>query len=211
MKKKKAFTLSEVLVTLVIIGVVAALTLPSVMQDTRGKEYAVKLQKANSVLAQSFNMMSKNSGYGNGNYKFLSDPNFNFLDEFAKTVNVAKRCNNESGCFASSYKTLANGTNEVTGAKDSLITTDGMAYNFISGGTREGLSAEDQAKCIGRIAVDVNSVAEPNMFGIDTFFFAVVKGKGIVPLGKDTPDECSDTKSGISCTYRALIEGEENY
>lgn len=43
--KKSAFTLAEVLITLGIIGVVAALTLPALMADYRAKELEVRFKK----------------------------------------------------------------------------------------------------------------------------------------------------------------------
>lgn len=44
--KKSAFTLAEVLITLGIIGVVAALTLPALMADYRAKELEVRFKKS---------------------------------------------------------------------------------------------------------------------------------------------------------------------
>ena len=50
MKNKKGFTLAEVLITLGIIGVVAAITLPTMMQDGRKQQLGVKLAKfANNI------------------------------------------------------------------------------------------------------------------------------------------------------------------
>ena len=42
---KKGFTLAEVLITLGIVGVIAVLTVPSVMQDYKNKLYATQLKK----------------------------------------------------------------------------------------------------------------------------------------------------------------------
>ncbi|MDD3237319.1 MAG: prepilin-type N-terminal cleavage/methylation domain-containing protein [Candidatus Gastranaerophilales bacterium] len=51
--KKKAFTLAEVLITLVIIGVIAAITIPSLLNKTNQQEYRVGAKKAYSVLSQA--------------------------------------------------------------------------------------------------------------------------------------------------------------
>lgn len=53
---KRAFTLAEVLITLAIIGVVAAMTVPALMTSTRGKEYETGANKAMSTLANSLQM-----------------------------------------------------------------------------------------------------------------------------------------------------------
>ena len=56
MNKKSGFTLAEVLVTLMIIGVIAAMTIPSLMQSTAQQEYKTALKKAISMLNQAITM-----------------------------------------------------------------------------------------------------------------------------------------------------------
>ncbi len=53
MNKKSGFTLAEVLVTLMIIGVIAAMTIPSLMQSTAQQEYRVAFKKAISMINQA--------------------------------------------------------------------------------------------------------------------------------------------------------------
>jgi len=53
MGKKVAFTLAEVLITLGIIGVVAAMTLPTLINNYRKQETIAKLKKVYSVLGQA--------------------------------------------------------------------------------------------------------------------------------------------------------------
>ncbi|MDR1327395.1 MAG: type II secretion system GspH family protein [Heliobacteriaceae bacterium] len=50
---RKGFTLAEVLITLGIIGVVAALTMPSLIQNFKRKEVSVKLKKFHSMMSQA--------------------------------------------------------------------------------------------------------------------------------------------------------------
>ena len=54
MKKEKGFTLAEVLVTLVIIGVVAAITIPTLMQNYKQNETSSKLKKFYSMMKQVY-------------------------------------------------------------------------------------------------------------------------------------------------------------
>ena len=53
MKKKHAFTLAEVLITLGIIGVVASMTIPTLMQKTNDKELVSGTLKMGSVLSNA--------------------------------------------------------------------------------------------------------------------------------------------------------------
>ena len=61
--KNKAFTLAEVLITLGIIGIVAALTLPSVITKYQKKQTVAQLKKAYSTISQAL----VTSQYENGN------------------------------------------------------------------------------------------------------------------------------------------------
>ena len=55
MINRKAFTLAEVLITMVIIGVVAAITVPSLMLTTQKKENVARYKKALSTINQAIN------------------------------------------------------------------------------------------------------------------------------------------------------------
>ena len=50
---KGAFTLAEVLITLGIIGVVAAMTMPTLINSTQGAQYKTAYKKALSVMSQA--------------------------------------------------------------------------------------------------------------------------------------------------------------
>ena len=60
--KSKAFTLAEVLITLSIIGVVAALTIPTLIQRTGNEELVSRLQKAYSTLSQATEAIMTENG-----------------------------------------------------------------------------------------------------------------------------------------------------
>ena len=59
-KKQLAFTLSEVLITIGIIGVVAAITLPSVISNIQGMQYRAKVKKVYSSLSQAVSLAKAN-------------------------------------------------------------------------------------------------------------------------------------------------------
>lgn len=54
--KKAGFTLAEVLITLMILGIIAALTIPSLIQNTQKKEQVVQLKKGLSMINQAITM-----------------------------------------------------------------------------------------------------------------------------------------------------------
>ena len=60
--KHKAFTLSEVLITLVIIGIVAAITVPILMHQWKWKQYRAGLLKAKGALEQAVILYKAQNG-----------------------------------------------------------------------------------------------------------------------------------------------------
>ena len=59
MKRLSGFTLAEVLITLAIIGVVAALSIPAVISNSQQQEFRTGLRKAVSVLNSAWHWMAK--------------------------------------------------------------------------------------------------------------------------------------------------------
>ena len=89
-KKFFAFTLAEVLVTLGILGVVSAMTMPTLMSNHQKKVYAVEMNKVYNELQQAF-MKYKNDQ----NAVTLSEAGLTsqatvnqFLKDYFKTVTV---------------------------------------------------------------------------------------------------------------------------
>ena len=86
---KKAFTLAEVLITLGIIGVVAAMTLPVVVGNYQKKVTAVKVKKFYSMFNQAFQQAQLEFG----EYKYwqiddTSDLYYKYLKKYIKTIDV---------------------------------------------------------------------------------------------------------------------------
>lgn len=96
---KKAFTLAEVLITLGIIGVVAAMTLPAMIQKKQKKEVIVSLQKMYSTLMQA----AESYQAANGIYITEFDTSLSAEDfmkrYFNPYLNISAHCKNVSECW----------------------------------------------------------------------------------------------------------------
>ena len=68
--KNFGFTLAEVLITLGVIGVVAAMTLPTVIQKQQKKQTAVRLQKFYNVMSNAFTRYYAEEGIMPENFQF---------------------------------------------------------------------------------------------------------------------------------------------
>ena len=71
--KKAAFTLAEVLITLGIIGVVAAMTMPSLIQNYQKKQTAVRLEKFYSIMSQAVLQWQNDEGIIVGDSMFTTE------------------------------------------------------------------------------------------------------------------------------------------
>lgn len=63
MKNRRAFTLAEVLITLGIIGVVAAMTIPTLLANIKGAQYRAKFKKVISTLSNAARMSQEQYGF----------------------------------------------------------------------------------------------------------------------------------------------------
>ena len=103
--EKRAFTLAEVLITLGIIGVVAALTLPALLTNIQSK---VRAERSRSV-QYKFSLATEKMARLNliGPY----DSTDAFVDELQKHLKISKRCNasNLRGCWPYDTVDLGNG------------------------------------------------------------------------------------------------------
>ena len=210
LKRFQAFTMAEVLVTLVIIGVIAAMTIPTLNMNTKSNEYVTGCLKAYSILSQTINRMKIDLGPVGFGTKWNSPEEF--WKAFSAQLNTAKICaKDEKGCnFEGIPKHLQGSvhTNSFDGYAYNMVTTDGMTFNYSTTDCNgKGLSTERQNNCMGRFAVDVNGYRGPNRFGNDIFFFCLIKGEGIVPAGVDNnAEDCKKGSDGITCAAKVVNE-----
>ena len=210
-RSRKAFTLAEVLIALTIIGVIAAITVPALIQRTNKQEYVSALQKTYSTLSQAAQMIITENGNpkcDDGGWACSTEDVYKM---FKKYLNNAKECGNtSSGCFDGTYLQYNGGTVNFTGR-----------YNFVmADGTLVSMRKADFSNdCSGvgsgsteycqLIVVDVNGAKKPNVVGLDTFSF-VLKPDGLHYAGCDS-NGCKKTLAGWGCTCKVIREGAINY
>lgn len=105
MSKQKiftAFTLAEVLITLGIIGVVVALTMPALVAKYNEMVMVNKLKRTYSELANAIDL--RKAELGTSDYAEQFDPNLSAMEQlegFTKYLNVIEKCSsssNSKGC-----------------------------------------------------------------------------------------------------------------
>ena len=98
--RKVAFTLAEVLITLGIIGVVAAMTLPSLVNKYREQEIITRVKKTYTSIAQALELVQANYGTPGDNSSLFAKgrSSAEITKELSKYFNGARYC--EAGANA---------------------------------------------------------------------------------------------------------------
>ena len=124
----KGFTLAEVLVTLGIIGVVSAMTVPSLMQNYQRQSYVTQLHKVYNELSQAVVRYQNDKNAVNLAEAGMNGvtASQNFIKDYMKVVAECPAV--EAPCFASSYKTMS-GAN----VNESYFTFTYKSYVLASG------------------------------------------------------------------------------
>lgn len=224
---KRGFTLAEVLVTLGIIGIVAAMTLPVVIGKYQEKETTAKLKKFYSIMNTAF--MVAYSKYGTidtwgltGSWNDSDENQNNVLDKILPELKVLSRCNTANECNNKSYTSkYLDGTSR-SNVIPRVVLVDGTVINkiYISHSlclTNRGSTPHLMNIC-GQIDVDLNGPKLPNVLGRDIFSFYISK-VGFYPKGtKDDMTEkfngrClpGDVQLGQGCTAWVIYNENMDY
>lgn len=214
---KFAFTLSEVLITLGIIGVVSAMTLPSVINNYKEREIVSKVKKFYSTMNQAFLMSVKDNGYAN-EWEVGDGQNPANASRIAKYfkpyLKIIKDCGGRSGClgYTENPSTLngsrTNPNYDTTNVYSKAILNDGsyVWWRSNSGTYCKGVEGGHNDAC-GAIFFDINGGKAPNTVGKDIFDF-VITPYAIKPNISDT---CKKNSTGWGCSGYILKNDNMNY
>lgn len=184
MNYKSAFTLAEILITLGIIGVVAALTIPTLVQNYQKKELTSRLAQTYSILSQAVKMSQVEYGdISTWGYQSNKGSSHNFVDTYKLAGEIAEKY------FLPHLKVAKNhGTTSLkkAGMPSHYNTKDGRSYNSmdpayiieLTNGVVLMFNYNGNINSDGSfklsepvIFVDLNGNKEPNTLGRDLYVF----------------------------------------
>ena len=217
-KPLKAFTLAEVLVTLAIIGVVAALTIPTLIQSYDERQAVSKVKKYTSVLNSAVKMYAvENNCIGNlaacGAFVTPTSTGTGYQmvwNALKPYLNVVKDCNNDTsqGCWAPgvTYKLINGKDHEAIDDRTygKGILADGVSIYVTDGG---GNCSHDRSiknegplfHACGGIVIDINGHKSPNKYGRDVFFWLITNNGMVYPGGTEDMQTCWGSEAGGYC------------
>ena len=172
LKKRAAFTLAEVLITLGIIGIVAAMTLPSVVSKYQEKAWLTAFKKTYSVLTQAYLRASQDYGTAN---TWCAEKNTDcaktYFDILSPYLNIGQVWGFERPNIfnKASYRDLDGG---VMGPAFAFSTSH---YKFaLSDGTIIGIGHNNDLYS-PLLQVDTNGFRGPNQLGKDFFYLSLIR------------------------------------
>lgn len=232
---KKAYTLAEVLITLGIIGIVAAMTLPALIGKYKEKVTITAVKKNYSMFSQALLMLANEYGslealapniytpsIGTAALKENANVTMNALKKHIKTI---RTCDKKTNCMNVNYKTLSGLKTQNWDSYSNLqtgILADGTTFwilNNCAEGSLDGEGNPNGDGCI-QIGFDINGNKKPNIMGKDFFHFNANKNGNIIIHSEEvinTSAYCSCKKTGTGnyngyyCTDWIIRNENMNY
>lgn len=217
MNINNAFTLAEVLLVLSVIGVVAALTIPTLIQKITGDQTVVRVKKVYSILSQAtMSLIADNGGSLVGVFANVDDVSVKYQGKisFVKTCPDGQALGN---CWPAVNHWLGGGnTGNYQGA--GAILSDGTLLRFYGYYFQSDCNSTVETGTVSKcdaVWADINGFSGPNSYGIDQFGFYIQRDR-LLPMGVagDT-NSCQTGANGWwpsqGCTAKVLQEGVINY
>ena len=230
--KKAAFSLAEVLITLGEIGIVAAITIPLIINTYRRIAYPMQLKAIYSKLLVA--QKTLNDEYGNPeDWRFTirntdSDDRYN-LEIFKRyatelsaisitdkgnykyeTTGLSSKAKMLNGTFAMHVPGWATGyyVFEAGHCRRMQLKNGATVVMYFADGTGGSvLWPLYNKKMYAAFMIDINGVSPPNIIGRDIFAFGLKGGStSIVPYMDDTSD-CNKQGAGLSCSRKIIEDG----
>ena len=168
------FTLAEVLVTLGIIGVVSAMTVPTLVQNYQRKSYVTQLHKVYNELGQACERYVSDNGYVSLRESRLINNQAEMARFVTTYFKVTKDCGNRyydsngNKCYPKTFSSL-DGT-EVTDVSPGEDTNgDGVVDENDKVHSSSWFNELDRNAIVMQVETDINGPQGPNITGRDIF------------------------------------------
>ena len=211
-----AFTLAEVLITLGIIGVVAAMTMPTLIANYQKTVTVNRLKKAYSVMSNAFVTSQDENGdmntWGMNNIGSVEDGYENVIPNFLQNY-IIKYLDVSIECGLSCQRQKDIKRYRLNGQNWSWYSPYAYVI-YLKDGTIVSFVVDNDSKVwrIVRVYVDINGDARPNVCGKDIFTFKLdTDGKSALNMAGVTEVNQSKDRSILLGTCRDCCNKEAGY
>lgn len=170
-----AFTLAEVLIVLGIIGVVAEMTIPTLMNNFQDQVFKTSYKKAYSLAAQAVLQCSADNSFMERTGWTDATNNTANWNAFMAKFKVVKTCDGGSTPLSQCWDITGeqfNNSSAPVNANPGFVDASGMAW--VQG------SSNGYSTITGDVFVDTNGFKKPNKFGHDRFRIYFVTADGAI-------------------------------
>ena len=201
---KKAFSLTELLVILSIIGVIATIVIPMVVIKIQDGYLRESFKNNYYILGRAVDRVIDDKG-GTLVGAFTTDTDFG--NGFLNYMNPIKNCGDTiTSCWhtASGWKYLDGTTAGILPPGTKAILNNGslIVIDLLSSSCTDITYGPEVC---GDIIVDVNGFKGPNVVGRDIYDMWILRN-GIIPLGGMNDGQyCNSTSDGFGCAAKVII------
>lgn len=224
--KMRAFTLAETLITLGIIGVVAAITIPNLINNYQKHVIETTLKEDYSILQQAM----KFTEYDDVALELSFPDNVTGAKKWFETylaphLKYSQICYNQAGCWHNKgFTKTITGAKALADNKSVGIGIGTITVRLMNGSNLciDGWDAKDMDRYFGIkvtnpslvVYIDANGNKPPNVIGKDIYVVAFTED-GLVPAGQNTTvetinDNCKKDASGSNAGYYCLMRVKNN-
>ncbi len=215
----RAFTLAEVLITLGIIGVVAAMTMPSLIVNYQKQQTVTRLKKSYNILYQT---LVRNEADDNDIIIDASAPTIQTSIDYVETylapyMQIIKKCGTDTTGECEFYAKGLNGStmSEIENCNNTSTKI------FLNDGVEIMPCITTNANYM-QFYIDINGNKKPNVVGKDVFAFEYAL-KTDNPIYKklfprfnydtvedhiaDQENRCNKNQNGLACASLIMVDG----
>lgn len=205
--KRNGYTIAETVITLAIIGVVAALTIPAFVANYRKQSYATSLSKAVANFENAMTTMMMQEGVDDlldtkawksietsGTYKLTKQSSSTTIENFMKNLNTKLSIEGYETTNLS-YKNFSNSSSSTSvsyGRPVRFQTKNGVEYAIYIDGIKKSIAKSETTMLANNcnyfnkaatVNIDLNGAKSPNLRGRDFFLFELGTDGILYPNG----------------------------
>jgi len=184
----KGFTLAEVLITLLIIGVIASLVIPGLIADTQQAELKIAWKKAYGSIIQTYKLAMQDDSTVFSGYNCYDGSGWKIYNALKNTMGYVKECNGSTfgSCWSKTGVTPDSAVS--SGCTGFYVASQNASSAFVARDGTFWLLYSSSTYACPILAVDINGSKGPNQWDKDVMEVEVFNNKILLSSCASTPN-----------------------